>query len=445
MFKKSTHRFVSLLLIIIVSSCATYYDKSRATERQLIAGNYDDAQKKIGANKFLAKKRNALLFNLEMGKVLHLQNKFEESNRYLNEADRLMEQYRNGFETAVGITVNPSLQPYIAEPHEQIMMHYYKILNYVQLGKMEDAIVEVRRLNEKEKALDIASNSNEKKYSQDPFGLMLMGLIYEADGNDNDAFIAYRNAKLSYDNDQTGLYQNNEPTSLEQALLRTANNSGIAYESKEKYDLNYAPHGELILFYESGLSPVKAEKNYFFSLSENAAGFFFQSGTIIVPVVYNFKGNNPNFNPASLGFIRLAFPYYVSRSSVQKNNSVSVNGETKTLELIEDISALAFQIEQDNFFKNLGRDLLRLTIKKIAELSLAQKNEYLGTALNIANTVTEKADTRNWQTLPSQIQFLRVPLKEGTNTIQLKTNDGKSTSFEIIGNGKMIFKNICEF
>src|SRR5690606_23686195 len=120
-----------------------------------------------------------------------------------------------------------------------------------------------------------------------------------------------------------------------------------------------------------GLSPVKAEQNYFFSLSQNATGFFFQSGSIIVPVDYNFNANNSDFNPADLGLIRLAFPYYVSRGFNNQLAQVSVNGKQISMQVAEDISAIAFQIEKDNFFKNLGKDLVRLTIKKMTEMALA--------------------------------------------------------------------------
>ena len=60
---------------------------------------------------------------------------------------------------------------------------------------------------------------------------------------------------------------------------------------------------------------------------------------------------------------------------------------------------------KDNFFKNLGRDLIRVTLKKLSELAIAKQNQYAGYAMNIANMATEKADTRNWQSLPGQIQF----------------------------------------
>jgi hypothetical protein len=43
--------------------------------------------------------------------------------------------------------------------------------------------------------------------------------------------------------------------------------------------------------------------------------------------------------------------------------------------------------------------------------------------LGIINAMTEKADTRNWQTLPHSIYYARVPLKEGENNVTLSLKD----------------------
>ena len=59
----------------------------------------------------------------------------------------------------------------------------------------------------------------------------------------------------------------------------------------------------------------------------------------------------------------------------------------------------------------MGTSLLRLGLKKATELKLAQENAALGAAATITNALTEKADTRNWQTLPHSIYYQRVPLR----------------------------------
>ena len=44
-------------------------------------------------------------------------------------------------------------------------------------------------------------------------------------------------------------------------------------------------------------------------------------------------------------------------------------------------------------------------------------NEVLGSLFGIINAITEKADTRNWQTLPHSISYARIPLTLGNNEV----------------------------
>ena len=79
----------------------------------------------------------------------------------------------------------------------------------------------------------------------------------------------------------------------------------------------------------------------------------------------------------------------------------------------------------------------------MAEIKLAEQNEIAGLALGITNMAMEKSDTRNWQSLPNQIHYARIPLKKGNNIIKMTLENGKTITLNVVGNGKMIFKNIA--
>jgi hypothetical protein len=68
------------------------------------------------------------------------------------------------------------------------------------------------------------------------------------------------------------------------------------------------------------------------------------------------------------------------------------------------------------FLKEMAKSLLRLAIKKGAEAALREESEEWASVLSIVNAATEKADTRNWQTIPHSIYYARVPIfnVEGT-------------------------------
>ncbi len=83
---------------------------------------------------------------------------------------------------------------------------------------------------------------------------------------------------------------------------------------------------------------------------------------------------------------------------------------------------------------------IRVAAKKGSEYSAQRQNEQLGFAVSIANSLTEKADTRNWQTLPYSISYTRLPLSAGTNNLTLRLNARNGSQhteqFSIKGGGR---------
>ncbi|MDK2978210.1 MAG: uncharacterized protein PWP52_924, partial [Bacteroidales bacterium] len=104
------------------------------------------------------------------------------------------------------------------------------------------------------------------------------------------------------------------------------------------------------------------------------------------------------------------------------------NSNIYKLELLQDINDIAFKTLNDRMVREMANAIMRLATKKSLELLADEQNEGLGTLINIVNTITEKADTRNWQTLPYSISYCRIPLNRGNNQLILKTNSSKGTS-----------------
>jgi hypothetical protein len=69
-----------------------------------------------------------------------------------------------------------------------------------------------------------------------------------------------------------------------------------------------------------------------------------------------------------------------------------------------------------------GKGLLRAALKKTTEHSIRKEDEQLGALVGLINAVTEKADTRNWQTLPHSILYTRVPLENNKTDVQFRLN-----------------------
>lgn len=436
--------------------------------KQMASGNYTEAMKELEKNKLLQKPRNKLLFLMEKGKTAHLMGDYENSNRYFNEADQLLENGLGGtMDAVVGTLVNPMNQVYKGEDFEKFMIHYYKALNYVYLGKPEDAIVEARRIGLQSQEQGDKFNNKDSRYSKDAFSLMLQGLIYEYDGDMNNAFIAYRNAAEVYLNskDQT-YYGTTMPEELKKDLLRTAAAMGFTAELqrfealfKLKYTPEKAPEGgELVFFWENGLAPVKEQEEFFFSLVKGEDGSLFFTnvgGTIIIPFS---NGYGSDFNVNSVQSLRATFPKYVSRPPFYSSATLTDGKTIVGFEKAEDINELAYKTLQQRFLKEMGKTLSRLAVKKSAEYVLRESSkgtgkngkdnsllEGLGFGVQLYSLLSEKSDTRNWQSLPASISYARIPLQKGKNTItlNLKASNGteETKTIEVMGTGRLQFYN----
>ena len=134
---------------------------------------------------------------------------------------------------------------------------------------------------------------------------------------------------------------------------------------------------------------------------------------------------------AQLRFFKVAFPKYVERKPVYERATIERQRQQFTMEKAQDLNEIAFKTLHDRMLREIGNAVLRLATKKALELAADQENRNLGTLINIVNTLSEKADTRNWQTLPYAIHYTRIPLEEGQNTLKLKTHSphaGKKVS-----------------
>ncbi len=423
------HIIIPALLFLMVS-CKTYFEKSMDAHKAISNYDYQTALKDVVGNKFLKKKRNKLLYHLELGRLTHLNGDYEQSNKHFNFADDLMESYQNSLgDFAISVLANSNSKKYRAEPFEKILIHYYKALNYSYLNLIEDALVEARRMNLKEMQL---GENGKNKYRNDPFGHLLMAQIYERANDYDNAFIAYRNAVEAFNKEgsKLGVVL---PAQLKQDLLRAAYLSQrtadlIEYENEFgiKYKHTPSEFGEVILYWENGQAPHKVEKQYIFTLVGGAGNFYFidQDNSMQVP----FTGSlNNTSDIAGLSGLRVALPdYRETPKYYQLKNSISVNGERQNeqLETVENIDVVAEKTLKERFVKTLSTHLTKLAITKIAQMAIQSDTtaemQALGMIVGAAGFVSEKADTRNWQSLPSIINYTRVPLtKKGMNKIEL--------------------------
>ena len=167
------------------------------------------------------------------------------------------------------------METYTGEDFEKVTIHYYKALNYIFLNKLDEALVEAKRINLQLQQLNDKYPAGQKnRYTSDGFSLNIQGFLYEASGDLNNAFISYRNAVNLYLANSGSFFGTTLPEQLKKDVLRTAAALGFTDELDRYQKLlatTYSPkeeniEGELILFWENGLIPFKDQTFYSFTV-----------------------------------------------------------------------------------------------------------------------------------------------------------------------------------
>ncbi len=428
------HRFVLVLALMgVLQSCATYYQSNQAFNQQFESGQLDQALSTLKSDPGEARGKQAFLYFVNKGLVMSMMGKYEESNDFFERAYLYGEDYRRNITLeAASFLTNPTITPYKGEDHEHLLLLYYKALNFIKLNKTEQALVECRRLNIRLQQLS-DRYSHENKFQRDAFIHLLMGLIYETDRDYNNAFIAYRNAYDIYQTDYRQLFDLGAPDQLKNDILRTAHLSGLEEEVEhfkaefELPDYQYQPTGggELVLLWHNGLSPVKAEwgLNFMINRQDDMVYFTSQGMNFSFPFSLSDYDEEDKNSLTNLEFFRVAFPRYLERPPYYRSASVEWNGNSRELQLLEDVNKIAFKSLQQRMDLEFSKALIRVAFKKVSEHQLKKENRALGSVLGMINAATEKADTRNWQTLPHSIHYVRIPLTEGKNEVTLKLSE----------------------
>ncbi len=420
-----------LSLLLLLPSCATYHAKHVKFHRLFSADRLVEADAILAQDRRAEHGKNKLLYYFDKGLVAHLLGKYEESNHffeqaYLTHANLLTKPV----EEALVFLINPNVVDYKGEDHEVILLHYYKALNFLQSGQYESALVECRRMNIKLNQLS-DKNSSAGQYRRDAFVHTFMGLVYQANHDYNNAFIAYRNAVEIYQEDYRLLFSMKIPTQLKKDLIYTAYKIGL-YEQvdhyKELFKLSYDPaqqttDSEVVFLWNNGLGPVKREWSINFVLVPGAGGMvYFHNEDLGLSFPFPLPADNDKQDMLSdLKLVRVAFPEYQERRLIYEQAFVTTkDGYRQSLELLENVNAVAFQVLKQRMVAELSKTLLRVALKKAAEYQLRKQNELLGAVLGGVNFITEKADTRNWQTLPHSICYTRVCLPQGEHQIHFR-------------------------
>lgn len=434
--------FRSLLIgfsLIGLHACASYYQQHLDFNSEFERGNITQALEALRKSDTESFGKTRFIYYENKGLLLSMLGEYEESNAYFEKAFLFGEDYRiNYLNEASSYLTNPNMTVYRGEDHEHLMVLYFKAINFLKMNKPDEALVECRRLNIRLNQLGDKYTS-EDKLQRNAFIHTLMGIIYQSTKDYNNAFIAYRNALEVYENDYAKLFGIEAPGQLKKDLLETAWRTGFLEEFenyKTRFEMpDYFPSNQdadLVFFWHNGLGPIKDEWSINFIISPGPGNtMVFSNGNLGLAFPYTVDDQKDRADLGSLEIFRVAFPRYVERPPYYQSATLETARNVYPLQMAEDINKIAFYSLKQRMLQEFAKGLLRAALKKAAEQGLRKKDDTLGAILGLVNALTEKADTRNWQTLPHTIYYSRLPMIEGRNEVRLSliSDDRRQTEY----------------
>lgn len=195
-----------LLALLLLAGCSGHYLDTMASVHTMAregksAKAYDELRLRTVNTQW-----DALLVALDEGALLHRAQRWEESANALNRAIDIAEQR----ETVSIAEETFGRAPFRMANHEKQALHALQAINYLMLGKIEDAVVEARLTDLKQNRLAAEterSAASEKFvtgssvdetqrafFEQLVFGRYISGLARESSGDLDGAFIDYHRA-----------------------------------------------------------------------------------------------------------------------------------------------------------------------------------------------------------------------------------------------------------
>ena len=412
---QTTKRKLLRLLLLLLSwamifSCTTKVKHYPVINQCLSNQNYDQALQVIKDNKDAYPKRNAALYYMEEGILAHFALHYKESNKSLSRAEQIMDELytRSISKQTASFLINDNTIPYRGEDFENAMVNLFMALNYVGLGLRDEALVEARKVDNKLNIINSRYSEDKKNvYKEDAFIRFLMGVLYEADGEENDAFISYRKAEEIYRTDYRQNYGISPPVLLIENLLSSAKAMDFLEELTEiqgQYsDVSFiAPTekkemAEIYLIHYNGLGPEKVEKRWVVPLPDG----------YIVKVAY------PKFKEKYYQIVRGV--------TTLKNLTSGVSYEFSTI-LMENIGSIAVKNLENRTGRIKAKAIARATTKYLATKASSSVARKQGGSLagllvqvagNVASVATEQADIRHWRLLPAEIRVGKIAVPPG--------------------------------
>jgi len=410
-------------LVLSLAGC-TYHDKSAAFMVPYEHGDFSRAAREATALAQKSAKNDRVIFRLEQGACQRAADELPDSNKAFDRAEELITKYDEQPDIsisreALAALTNLTTLDYKGYCYDRIMMNVYKALNYMELGDLERARVELRRAYEQQRAAverfskqieaaQKATNDHKQgdfdvsRAESDP---QFQGKIKQAYANvpDMTAYEKYANPFAEY---LQGIFYMSDAAGAddrERAATAFRRAAGMVpanqYVPQDVSLSNDVANGQPLpamtyVLFETGLAPVRVE-------------FRIDIPVFLVNIV----------TPTYINYVGAAFPKLEFQQGSTEPLTIRADGQQYQTAVICDMDAVIAQEFNNELPIVITKTLIsagtKAAIAFAAGYSVRGQDPFIqllvqGAAFGYQYGTT-RADLRTWQTLPKQFQIARFP------------------------------------
>lgn len=428
-------RIFLLLAAFLLASCAnksmTRYEELAPTlEKKGFEATIAQVKKK---QKDLYGSNSEFLYYYDLGVLNHYNRNFDESIKNFEKAEKINDDLYTKSVTneAAAILTNDNIRPYRARPFEILTMYEFQILNYLAKMDLDGALVEVKR---SQIAMNRLYQKDADKVNDNGFLRYLSALVYDLEGEQDDAAIAYYKTVKAYDESKMGL-PNEVFEFVTESLRRMDREDDI--RALKKKELASTPKAtavqemgqEIIVIGYAGHSPILGEMYL--------SGTFVSGGVMNLYYKDGETGQRNSFTlvappvaGAGSGTFHIGFALPEVRKHPSRVNrfEVSLDGKTRIKpEKVMDIDGELRQNMEDEKTSTITRTAVRVTLRTIAAQK-AKSATNTGNGLfdlvknigmDVAQGQLEQADLRVGLFLPNSFYMTRLPVEPGSHSVSV--------------------------
>ncbi len=377
-------RLLVLSFTFFSLGCATY-QSDVAPARELLISRQCQPSLKILAELSLKNNGDQLVHLMDYGSALQICEDYKKSNEVFAQAETVADQadYHSVSRVAGATLLNEEMIQYKGDTFEKLFLNVSLALNYMQLGQFDNALVEVRKMNQK---FDKYRADEKKNFELNPFSKYLSALIWEADQKYDDACIDFKDAytldpsypRIAQDM-LRGCWKARRTAEFDELVKKTKATTEDIKIAKQ------ASKTELIIIFMQGWGPRKQPR------SENRT---FPQLVSVPSSTYYLKAEvMDTANKSVLSSYRSEPVYNVEKAAMD-----TLNADYKSL---------------------VARRIGSRVAKEVLADQIRQKDKALGQIAWLVMVASERADLRQWSIFPKTVHLVRIPLSAGTHNIRL--------------------------